>query len=106
MCGRAYPFPRPGLGPSGVVCEACAREDTGAVPASPAALGWFERLRSARWEEALVARIGGSAGEMGALLENHASRLIGQPTRTAKLLRAARQLEPAPGGLPPWWGCG
>src|SRR5207244_87814 len=32
VCGRAYPFPRPALGPSGVVCEACAREDTGAVP--------------------------------------------------------------------------
>ncbi|OLE46612.1 MAG: DNA repair protein RecO [Candidatus Rokubacteria bacterium 13_1_20CM_2_69_58] len=102
MCGRAYPFRRPGLGPSGVVCEACAREDTGAVPASPAALGWFERLRSARWEEALVARIGGSESEMGALLENQVSRLIGQPTRTAKFLREVRRLEPAPGGHPRW----
>src|SRR2546422_6565108 len=101
MCGRAYPFRRPGLGPSGVVCEACAREDTGAVPASPAALGWFERLRSARWEEALVARIGGSESEMGALLEKQGSRLIRPPTRTAQVPREVRRPRPPPRGQPP-----
>src|SRR5256712_11932364 len=104
MCGRAYPFPRPALGPSGVVCEACAREDTGAVPASPAALGWFERLRSARWEEALVARIGGGGSGMGALLENQVSRPIGPPARTAQFLRGRPRLRPAPAGHPPWGG--
>src|SRR5205823_10879965 len=58
VCGRAYPFPRPALGAGGVVCEACAREDAGMVPASSAALAAFERLRSARWDEALVTPIG------------------------------------------------
>jgi DNA repair protein RecO (recombination protein O) len=98
VCGRAYPFARPAFGPGGVVCEACARGDAGMVPASPAALTAFERLRAARWEEALVAPIGRSEGEIGALLETQVSRLIGQPTRTAKFLREVQRLEPTPGG--------
>ena len=98
VCGRAYPFPRPALGPGGVVCEPCAREDAEMVPASPAALAAFERLRSARWDEGLVTPIGRSESEIGALLETQVSRLIGQPTRTAKFLREVRRLESASGG--------
>ncbi len=97
-CGRAYPFPRPALGAGGVVCEPCAREDAGTVPASSAALAAFERLRSARWDEALVTPVGRSESEIGALLETQVSRLIGQPTRAAKFLREVRRLEPTSGG--------
>jgi DNA repair protein RecO (recombination protein O) len=97
-CGRASPFSRPALGPGGVVCEACQRAEAGMVPASPAALTVFEWIRAARWEEALVAPIGRSERELGALLETQVSRLIGQPTRTARFLRDVGRLEPPPGG--------
>src|SRR5207247_9895100 len=97
-CGRAYPLPRPALGAGGVVCEPCAREDAGTVPASSAALAAFARLRSARWDEALVTPVGRSESEIGALLETQVSRLIGQPTRAPKSLRAVRPLQPTPSG--------
>src|SRR2546427_830215 len=78
--------------------------------------GDLERLGQAAWivecvarltaehdrHVALVARIGGSESEMGALLETQVAHLIGQPTRTAKFLREVRRLEPAPGGHPRW----
>ena len=100
VCGRAYPFPRPALGAGGVVCEACAREDAGMVTARPATLAAFEWLRSERWEEALVMPIGRSENEIGAFLDAQVSRLIGQPTRTAKFLRDVRRLEPTSGVSP------
>ncbi len=98
VCGRAYPFRPAALGAGGVVCEACARDEAGAVPASAAALAALERLRLARWEEALEAPLGRSEAELGALLEVQMSRLIGQPTRTTKFLRELKRLEPTPGG--------
>ena len=100
VCGRAYPFPRPALGAGGVVCEACAREDAWMVTARPATLAAFEWLRSERWEEALVMPIGRSENEIGAFLDAQVSRLIGQPTRTAKFLRDVRRLEPTSGVSP------
>jgi DNA repair protein RecO (recombination protein O) len=97
-CARAYPFRPAAFGAAGVVCATCARGEGDAVPVSAAALAALERLRSARWEVALAAPLGRSETELGALLEVQMSRLIGQPTRTAKFLRALARLEPASGG--------
>ena len=98
MCGHAYPFRHAALGAGGLVCEACARSETGLVLISGAAVTAFERLRLARWEEALGAPLGRSEAELGALLDLQMSRLIGQPTRSAKFLRELKRLEPTAGG--------
>ncbi|PYN62144.1 MAG: DNA repair protein RecO [Candidatus Rokuibacteriota bacterium] len=100
VCGRAYPFRHAALGAGGLVCEACARSETGLVLISGAAVTAFERLRLARWEEALAAPLGRSEVELGALLDLQMSRLIGQPTRSAKFLRELKRLEPTAGGRP------
>jgi DNA repair protein RecO (recombination protein O) len=86
-CGRAYPFPRPVMDEAGLVCEACATPAAGATPISPAAVGALSRMRAARWEEALTQPLGRIEAELRAALEAHMTRLIGQPTRTAKFLR-------------------
>jgi hypothetical protein len=44
-------------------------------------------MRAARWEEALTQPLGRIEAELRAALEAHMTRLIGQPTRTAKFLR-------------------
>src|SRR5437016_3546902 len=59
-----------------------------------AALG---RLRAARWEEALAQPLGRVETELRAALEAHMTRLIGQPTRTAKFLREVRRLSEVTG---------
>jgi DNA repair protein RecO (recombination protein O) len=94
VCARAYPFRHAAFGAEGVVCESCARGEAGVVAVSAASLAAIERLRSARWEDALEAPLGRSEAELGALLDVQMSRLIGQPTRTAKFLRELRRLEP------------
>jgi DNA repair protein RecO (recombination protein O) len=86
-CGRAYPFPRPSLDEGGVVCEPCAAQAPGATAVSPAALAALGRVRAARWEEALAQPLGRVETELRGALEAHMTRLIGQPTRTAKFLR-------------------
>ena len=86
-CGRAYPFPRPVMDEAGLVCEACATPAAGATPISPAAVNALSRVRAARWEEALAQPLGRIEAELRAALEAHMTRLIGQPTRTAKFLR-------------------
>ena len=86
-CGRVYPFPRPALDEGGVVCDACAAQATGATAISPAAVAALGRLRAARWEEALALPLGRTETELRSALEAHMTRLIGQPTRTAKFLR-------------------
>jgi DNA repair protein RecO (recombination protein O) len=86
-CGRAYPFPRPALDEGGVVCEACTAPASAATPISPAAVSALSRVRAARWEEALAQPLGRIETELRAALEAHMTRLIGQPTRTAKFLR-------------------
>jgi DNA repair protein RecO (recombination protein O) len=96
-CGRTYPFPRPALGEGGVVCEGC-QSGADAVPVGPATVAAMERLRSARWEDAVGTPVGRAGPELRALLDTHLSRLIGQPTRTGRFLRELRRLEPAPGG--------
>ena len=98
VCGRAYPFARASFGASGVVCEACARGETDLLPVSGVVLHAFERLRAARWEEALAAPLGRSERELSAVLEVQMSRLIGQPTRATKFLREVRRLQPTSGG--------
>jgi len=96
-CGRAYPFPRPSLDEGGVVCEPCAGQAPGPSPVSPAAVAALARLRAARWEEALTQPLGRTEGELRAVLETHMTRLIGQPTRTAKFLREVRRLSEVTG---------
>lgn len=96
-CGRVYPFPRPALDEGGVVCEPCAAHAPGATPLSPAAVAALGRLRAARWEEALAQPLGRTEGELRAALETHMTRLIGQPTRTAKFLREVRRLSQVTG---------
>jgi DNA repair protein RecO (recombination protein O) len=91
-CGRAYPFARPALDEGGVVCETCAAQVSGATAISPAAVAALGRLRAARWEEALAQPLGRIEAELRAALEAHMTRLIGQPTRTAKFLREVRRL--------------
>lgn len=86
-CGRVYPFPRPSLDEGGVVCEPCAAQAPGATAVSPAALAALGRVRAARWEEALAQPLGRVETELRGALEAHMTRLIGQPTRTAKFLR-------------------
>ncbi len=100
VCGRAYPFRHAALGAGGVVCEACARGETGLPPVSPAGVAALERLRSARWEEALALPLGRSEAELSALLDVQMSRLIGQPTRTTKFLRELKRLEATAGERP------
>jgi DNA repair protein RecO (recombination protein O) len=86
-CGRVYPFARPALDEGGLVCEACAAQVAGATAISPAAVVALSRLRAARWEEALTQPLGRIEAELRTALEAHMTRLIGQPTRTAKFLR-------------------
>lgn len=95
-CGRAYPFPRPGLAEGGVVCETC-RSTVDAVAVAPATVAAFARLRSVRWEEAVAAPIGWAGPELRAVLDIHLSRLIGQPTRSGRFLRELRRLEETSG---------
>ena len=96
-CGRAYPFARPALDEGGLVCERCAAQMAGATPISPAAVAALSRLRVVRWEEALAQPLGRIEGELRAALEAHMTRLIGQPTRTAKFLREVRRLSETTG---------
>ena len=96
-CGRAYPFARPSLDEGGVTCEACAAQAPGATAISPAAVAALGRLRTARWEEALAQPLGRVEAELRAALEAHMTRLIGQPTRTAKFLREVRRLSETTG---------
>jgi len=95
-CGRTYPFPRPALGESGVVCDGC-QSGADAVPVGPATVAAMERLRSARWEDAVATPVGRAGPELRALLDTHLSRLIGQPTRSGRFLRELRRLEPTSG---------
>src|SRR2546425_420478 len=69
----------------------------GATPISPAAVAALGRLRAARWEEALAQPLGRVETELRAALEAHMTRLIGQPTRTAKFLREVRRLSEVTG---------
>src|SRR5437667_405459 len=96
-CARAYPFARPSLDEGGVVCEPCAAQAPGATPISPAAVAALGRLRAAGWEEALAQPLGRVETELRAALEAHMTRLIGQPTRTAKFLREVRRLSEVTG---------
>ena len=95
-CGRTYPFPRPALGEGGVVCDGC-QSGADAVPVGPATVAAMERLRSARWEDAVATPVGRAGPELRALLDTHLSRLIGQPTRSGRFLRELRRLEPTSG---------
>ena len=95
-CGRTYPFPRPALAEGGVVCDGC-QSGADAVPVGPATVAAMERLRSARWEDAVATPVGRAGPELRAVLDTHLSRLIGQPTRSGRFLRELRRLEPAPG---------
>ena len=96
-CGRTYPFPRPALGEGGVVCDGC-QSGADAVPVGPATVAAMERLRSARWEDAVATPVGRAGPELRALLDTHLSRLIGQPTRSGRFLRELQRLEPTSGG--------
>src|ERR687887_657726 len=96
-CGRVYPFARPALDEGGLVCEACAAQAGGPTAISPAALAALGRLRAAGWEEALTQPLGRVETELRNALESHMTRLIGQPTRTAKFLREVRRLSEASG---------
>jgi DNA repair protein RecO (recombination protein O) len=94
-CHRRWPFPRPALGLGGLLCEACTREEEpGAPPLPPGAVGVLERLRTARWEDALAASLGRLDAELPSLLDAHVARLIGQPTRAARFLREVGRLTP------------
>jgi DNA repair protein RecO (recombination protein O) len=95
-CGRAYPFPRPALAESGVLCEGC-RAGADAVPVTPATVAAFARLRSVRWEDAVATPIGRAGPELRAVLDAHLSRLIGQPTHSGRFLRELRRLETSSG---------
>ncbi len=95
-CGRTYPFPRPAVGEGGVVCDGC-QSGADAVPVGPATVAAMERLRSARWEDAVATPVGRAGPELRALLDTHLSRLIGQPTRSGRFLRELRRLEPTSG---------
>jgi DNA repair protein RecO (recombination protein O) len=98
-CGRAYPFPRPGLAEGGLVCEGC-RPATDAVPVTPATVAAFARLRSVRWEDAVATPVGRAGPELRAVLDTHLSRLIGQPTRSGRFLRELQRLETTSGERP------
>src|SRR5207249_1277305 len=80
-----------------VECVPCAAQAPGATPISPAAVAALGRLRAARWEEALAQPLGRVETELRAALEAHMTRLIGQPTRTAKFLREVRRLSEVTG---------
>ena len=95
-CGRAYPFPRPALAESGVVCEGC-RPGVDAVTVAPATVAAFDRLRRLRWDDAIATPVGRAGPELRAVLDTHLSRLIGQPTRTGRFLRELHRLESTPG---------
>ncbi len=96
-CGRVYPFARPALDEGGVVCEPCAAQAPGATAISPAAVAALGRLRAVRWEEALAQPLGRVETELRGALEAHMTRLIGQPTRSAKFLREVRRLSETTG---------
>jgi DNA repair protein RecO (recombination protein O) len=96
-CGRPYPFARPSLDEGGVVCAPCAVQAPGATAISPAAVAALARLRAARWEDALAQPLGRLETELRGALEAHMTRLIGQPTRTAKFLREVRRLSETTG---------
>ena len=89
--------PRPALGEGGGVCDGC-RSRADAVPVGPATVAAMERLRSARWEDAVATPVGRAGPELRALLDTHLSRLSGQPTRSGRFLRELQRLEPTSGG--------
>src|SRR5437763_536855 len=62
-------------------------------------LVFFDTGRSdlVRVEEALAQPLGRLENELRAVLEAHMTRLIGQPTRTAKFLREVRRLSETTG---------
>lgn len=97
-CHRPYPFPQAHLDfdGGGLACVACAQAASGALPLSAAAVGALERLRSLSWEEAIATPSPGLEPELAGVLDAHVCRLIGQPTRTPRVLRELRRL--APGG--------
>lgn len=97
-CQRAYPFPHAHLDfdGGGLACAACAPAASGALPLSAAAVRALERLRSLSWEEAIATPYPGLEPELAGVLDAHVSRLIGEPTRTPRVLRELRRL--APGG--------
>lgn len=95
-CGRPYPFSRPALGEGGLVCQGCAAQ-AAVTPLSPVAVSALGRLRTLRWEEALADRLGRTEAELRAVLEEHMTRLIGQPTRTTKFLREVQRLSETTG---------
>lgn len=98
-CGRTYPFPRPALAEGGVVCDGC-RPGVDAVAVAPATVAAFERLRHLRWEDAVATPVGRAGPELRTVLDAHLSRLIGQPTRTGRFLRALDRFEGAAGERP------
>src|SRR5206468_251573 len=83
------------LGQAAWVVECVSRLTAERGP--PAAVAALARLRAARWEEALTQPLGRTEGELRAVLETHMTRLIGQPTRTAKFLREVRRLSEVTG---------
>lgn len=97
-CGRAFPFPQASLDLEGVLCGGCARGHRGGPPISAGAVTALERLRSLRWEDAVTTRLGRLEAELGELLDTHMARLIGQPTRTARVLRELRRFPQASAG--------
>lgn len=97
-CGRRYPFPRASLDVEGLLCAPCARTAGGAAPVAASTVAALERLRRARWDEALILPLGGTDEALDALLVGHVTRLIGQPARTPKFLREIRRVTQASGG--------
>ena len=91
-CRRRAPFTRARLGEGGLVCDACAPGVPGLVPISPSAISALERLRVAAWDEALVAPLGRTEGELKTVLETYLTWLIGHPPRATKFLREVRRL--------------
>lgn len=99
-CRRPYPFPRAhlDLDGGGLACAECAAAAAAPLPISAAAIAGLRRLRSLAWADTLAAPLGRAEPELAVALDAQVSRLIGQPTRTARFLRELRRL--TPGGRP------
>jgi DNA repair protein RecO (recombination protein O) len=71
----------------GALCPGCGDRTTDAVRIEGASLAALRRLRTLSWAEATAARLGRAAEELRELLDLQVTRLIGQPSRTARFVR-------------------
>ena len=71
----------------GLVCPACLVGGHGIMELEPASVATLRRLRTMAWEEATATRLGRGERELRELLDLQVAGLVGQPSRTTRVVR-------------------